>query len=149
MRSAEGPSAYDRAVKLLARRTHFRRELAEKLARRGYAADEVDEALDRLAERRYLDDGEAARQFVRGRLSRGGYGRARLRSELGARGVEEEVAREVLDELLPEDDTEAAREEARRSGKTDPAAVARRLERRGFSARAIAAVLRERGWEAD
>lgn len=149
MSAADRPSAYDRAVKLLARRTHFRRELAEKLARRGYAADEVDEALDRLAERRYLDDGEAARQFVRGRLARGGYGRARLRAELGARGVEGEVAREVLDELLPEDDTDAAREEARRSGKTDPAAVARRLERRGFSAPAIAAVLRERDWETD
>ncbi len=146
------PSCYDQAVKLLARRTHFRREIEEKLLRRGYPADEVAETLERLAARRYLDDAEAARQFVAGRLARsGGYGRARLAAELAARGVEGEVARQVLDDLLPEDDLPAARAEARRwagaAGRKAPEALARRLERRGFSARAIAAVLRERGRE--
>ncbi len=145
-------TCYDQAVKLLARRTHFRREIADKLARRGYPAGEVAETLDRLAARRYLDDAQAARQFVAGRLGRGGgYGRARLASELAARGVTGELAREVLDELLPEDELPAAREEARRwagaAGGKSPEALARRLERRGFSARAIAAVLRERGRE--
>lgn len=151
-------SAYDRAVKLLARRTHFRREIAEKLASRGYPRDDIDEALDRLASRRYLDDAEASRQFVAGRLGRGGYGRARLQAELAARGVDRAVADGVLDELLPEDDLPAARVEARRhagrsSAGKDPAKVAqkvaRRLERRGFSPRAIATVLREQGWETD
>lgn len=151
-------SAYDRAVKLLARRTHFRREIADKLASRGYPRDEVDEALDRLAARRYLDDAEASRQFVTGRLGRGSYGRARLQAELAARGVDRTVADGVLDELLPEDDLAAARVEARRhagrsSAGNDPAKVAqkiaRRLERRGFSGRAIATVLREQGWETD
>jgi regulatory protein len=151
-------SAYDQAVKLLARRTHFRRELAGKLAARGYPADEIDEALDRLAARRYLDDAEAARQFVGGRLARGAYGRARLQAELAARGVERSTADGVLDELLPADDLEAARAEARRhAGRSaaggDPTKVAqkvaRRLERRGFSHRAIATVLSEQGWETD
>jgi regulatory protein len=155
---SEPPSAYDRAVKLLARRTHFRRELAEKLAARGYPREEIDEAFDRLAARRYLDDAEAARQFLEGRLARGGYGRSRLQAELAARGVERSVADAVLDDLLPEDDLDAAREEARRhagrsSAGKDPAKlaqkIARCLERRGFSARAIAAVLREQGWETD
>ncbi|HUF79285.1 MAG TPA: RecX family transcriptional regulator [Thermoanaerobaculia bacterium] len=138
-------SAYDQAVKLLARRTHFRREIADKLARRSYPRGEIEEALGRLESRRFLDDTEAARQFVAGRLARGGYGRARLAAELAARGVGREVAAPVLDELLPEDDLEAARAEARRAGAKPPAALARRLERRGFSPRAIAAVLRERG----
>jgi len=142
-------SAYDQAVKLLARRTHFRREIADKLAQRSYPRAEIDEALARLAARRYLDDAEAARQFVAGRLARGGYGRARLAAELAARGVEREVVGAVLDDLLPEDDLEAARDEARRARAKDPAALARRLERRGFSARAIAAVLRERGDDLD
>jgi regulatory protein len=139
------PTAYDQAVKLLARRTHFRREIADKLARRSYPREEIEEALARLEARRYLDDAAAARQFVAGRLARGGYGRSRLAAELAARGVGRQVAGPVLDELLPEDDLEAAREEARRARGKDPGAVARRLERRGFSARAIAAVLRERG----
>jgi len=146
---SERPSAYDQAVKLLARRTHFRLEIVRKLVQRHYSESEIDEAVGRLEERRYLDDAEASRRFVEGRLAQGGYGRRRLVAELSERGVEDSTVREVLDELLPEDELPAAREEARRSGKSDPAAVARRLERRGFSPSAIAAVLREGAWAAD
>jgi len=146
---SDRPSAYDQAVKLLARRTHFRLEIVRKLVQRHYSESEIDEAVGRLEERRYLDDAEASRRFVEGRLAQGGYGRRRLVAELSERGVEDSTVREVLDELLPEDELPAAREEARRSGKSDPAAVARRLERRGFSPSAIAAVLREGAWAAD
>jgi len=156
--AAERPSAYDQAVKLLARRTHFRREIATKLASRGYPRGEIDETLDRLAARRYLDDAEAARQFVGGRLAKGGYGRIRLGAELAARGVDRATADAVLDELVAEDELEEARAEARRHARRSSAGgdlaklaqkVARRLERRGFSPRAIATVLSERGWESD
>ena len=147
--SRERPSAYDQAVKLLASRPHFRRELERKLFQRRYPEDEIAEALDRLEERRYLDDAEASRRFVEGRLAKGGYGRTRLSAELAARGVDEKVAREALDELLSEDELPAAREEAERwsgrSGRDDRAALARRLERRGFGAGTIARVLEERG----
>jgi len=146
---SERPSAYDQAVKLLARRTHFRLEIVRKLVQRHYSESEIDKAVGRLEERRYLDDAEASRRFVEGRLARGGYGRRRLVAELSERGVDDSTVREVLDELLPEDELPAAREEARRSGKSDPAAIARRLERRGFSPSAIAAVLREGAWAAD
>jgi len=146
---SDRPSAYDQAVKLLARRTHFRLEIVRKLVQRHYSESEIDEAVGRLEERRYLDDAQASRSFVEGRLARGGYGRRRLVAELSERGVDDATVREVLDELLPEDELPAAREEARRSGKSDPAAVARRLERRGFSPSAIAAVLREGAWAAD
>ena len=146
-------SAYDQAVKLLARRTHFRRELEQKLVQRRYPSDEIEEALARLEARRYLDDEDASRRFVEGRLASGGYGRTRLAAELAARGVDGAVASAVLEELLPEDELPAAREEAARwsgrSGKSDPAALARRLERRGFGAGTIAAVLREHGRDSD
>jgi regulatory protein len=148
--STDRLSAYDQAVKLLARRAHFRREIVQKLAQRRYPHEEIDEALGRLEARRYLDDADASRRFVEGRLTRGGYGRARLAAELGARGVDDAVVREVLDELLPEDEMPAALEEARRwrrSGKTGPASLARRLERRGFSPPTIVEVLRREGVE--
>lgn len=151
-------SAYGQALELLSRRTHFRREIEAKLAQRAYPGDEIAEAVARLEERRYLDDAEAARQYVAGRTGRGGYGRARLAAELGARGVDRAIADEVLGELLPEDDYDAAREEAMRTGArpnpADPEAreklagkIARRLERRGFSRRSIARLLDERPWE--
>ncbi len=139
-------SSYDKAVQLLASRPHFRRELEAKLQQRDYAAEEIEEALARLAAQGYLDDRAAARGFVESRLARG-EGRARLRAELLRRGAAEEVAEEALAELTPEDDLPAARAAAQRwerLGGRDPRALARHLDRKGFSRRAIVAVLNAR-----
>ncbi|HEV8577515.1 MAG TPA: regulatory protein RecX [Thermoanaerobaculia bacterium] len=140
------PSSYDKAVQLLASRPHFRRELAAKLQQRGYPAEEIDLALARLTEQGYLDDRAAARSFLESRLGRN-EGRSRLRAELLQRGAPEDVAEEVLAELTPEDDLPAARDAAerwQRQGGRDPRALARHLDRKGFSRRAIVAVLNAR-----
>lgn len=58
------PPALHKAVELLARQEHSEAKLREKLQRRGYAVDEIAAALDRLKEKRYLDDEAAcAREF--------------------------------------------------------------------------------------
>jgi len=142
------PRAYDKAVELLARRAHFRRELAVKLAARGYPDEEIEETLARLAAHGYLDERDTARQWLEARLARGPEGRIRLAAELSRRGAEPEVVDEVLAERLPEDDREAARQaaerwRARRSGAPRPDALARHLERKGFSPRAIRELLEE------
>lgn len=134
--------AFQKAIELLGRRSHFRRELEAKLARRGYGEAEVAETLARLAERGLIDDRRTAGEFVRGRLARKAMGRTRLAQELRVRGVETEVAGEVLEELYPDDDLDLARRAARGSRRSREA-VARRLDRLGFSGRSIAAVLRE------
>jgi SOS response regulatory protein OraA/RecX len=93
----------------------------------------------------YLDDGAAARDFVASRQSKG-EGRARLRIELLKRGADEDAVEAALSEL-PDDDLPAAREAAAKwegKGGTDPMALARHLERKGFSRRAIVAVLNDR-----
>jgi regulatory protein len=136
-------SCHDKAAQLLAARPHFRRELAAKLEQRGFPAGEIAASLDRLSEQGYLDDRAVARGFVESRLSRG-EGRARLRAELLRRGAPEEAAEQALAELTAEDDLPAAREAAerwRRRGGRDPRALARHLDRKGFSRRAIVAVL--------
>ena len=136
---------YDKAVQLLAARPHFRAELAGKLARRGHPQEEIEAALDRLTGQGYLDDRETAARFVEGRLERG-EGRARLKAELLKRGASGEAVDGALADL-PEDDLPAAREAAERwarKGGTDPSALARHLARKGFSQRAIVAVLKSR-----
>ncbi|HEX4961587.1 MAG TPA: regulatory protein RecX [Thermoanaerobaculia bacterium] len=141
------PTCYDKAVQLLAARPHFRRELEGKLARRGYPPEEVAAALDRLAAQGYLKEGETARSFVEGRQARGSEGRSRLKAELAKRGAAAEVIEATLAGITPEDDLAAARDAVARwsrSGKRDPQALARHLQRKGFSARAIVAVLNER-----
>jgi regulatory protein len=134
------------AVKLLAVRGHFRLELERKLVQRGYEPDEIAAAFAELERRRYLDDGAAARAYVRSRLTKG-LGRSRLQAELAARGVTGELAREVLTELVPADDTEAARAVAARTFKKDPAALGRSLARKGFSGKAIRVVVGE--WDGE
>lgn len=142
------PGAYDRGVKLLSRRTHFRAQLADKLAARGYEEAEVEEALGRLERHGYLDDRRAAREYAEGKLARGPLGRRRLMADLVRRGAPGEVAGEVLDELLPDDDRADARAAAdawlgKRRGEVKPASLAQHLERRGFTSGSIWSVLEE------
>lgn len=135
-------TCYDRAVRLLAVRPHFRAELEAKLVQRGYPGEEIGAALDRLSAEGYLDDVRTARDFVTHRLEQKAEGRLRLRAELVRRGASEEAVSAALAEV-PEDDLEAAREAAAkwaRSHRPDPAALARHLARKGFSRRAIFAV---------
>ena len=140
--------SYDKAVQLLAARPHFRRELEAKLRQRGFPSEEIEAALGRLTDQGYLDDRAAARSFVEGRAAKG-EGRARLKAELAKRGAPEEAIEEALSELTDEDDLSGAREAAeawRRKGGTAPRdvrALARHLDRKGFSRRAIVAALAE------
>lgn len=147
-RGTPPPSCYQKALDLLAVRAHFRRQLATKLSRRGYPDAEVEATLDTLRERGLIDDQATASSFVAERMRGGALGRRRLAADLLRRGAEEEVIEAALAEM-PEDDTGpasalAARWLARSSrtqGPSRDAALARHLERRGFSSRAIVAVL--------
>src|SRR3954470_22725251 len=79
-------TCYQKALQLLATRAHFRRELAMKLTQRGYPAEEIAAALDRLTEQKYLDDRATARLFVESRRERTSEGRARVRAGGPTRG---------------------------------------------------------------
>ena len=80
-------SAYQTALAILARRDHFRRELAEKLRRRGYPEDELEDALARCAVAGLLDDQRLAARFVELRAADRGWGPHRLAAELRRRGL--------------------------------------------------------------
>lgn len=86
----------------------------------------------------YLDDGRFARQYVSQRAGRG-VGSRRLLEELAVRGVDRELAAQVLHEAELGDEGERAldlaRERARR-GRT-PEQTGRFLSRRGFSSAAV------------
>ncbi len=72
---------------LLARREHARAELARKLRQRDFSADEIDAALDRLAQEGLLSDARFAEAYVRQRAGKG-FGPIRIRHELAERGVD-------------------------------------------------------------
>jgi len=138
-------TCYDKAVELLARAPHFREQLGAKLSQRGYEREDVEATLDRLAEQGYLNDREAASGFVAARRSRGAEGKARLKAELARRGAAPEAIVAALADV-PDDDTAAARAAAERwlaRGGKSRSSLARHLDRKGFSRRAIVTLLGE------
>ena len=94
------------AIRLLGLRSHSAVELGRKLERRGFDDDTVSSVLARLAERRYLDDSEFARELV-SRRSRG-RGGAAIAAELATKGVARAVAQAAVAAIDPEVEIEAA-----------------------------------------
>jgi regulatory protein len=84
--------AYDKALKLISRRDHFRVELMEKLRRKGFEDDDIQAAIERLDELRLLDDEALAERFVEFRSVDRGWGPRRLTLELRRRGVDGALA---------------------------------------------------------
>jgi regulatory protein len=136
------PSAYDKALGLLARREHSRKELRQKLSRNGYAGEEAGAALDRLGEQHYQDDERFAQALIRNRSAQG-YGPMRLRAELKSHGLSEARIRDLLDAAGIDWAQAAAAQLRRRYGAAaagDPAERARRAQfllRRGFPAATV------------
>lgn len=136
------PSAYNKALGLLARREHSRRELRQKLDRSGYAGDEATDALDRLGEQHYQDDDRFAEALIRNRSTQG-YGPMRLRAELKSHGLSDARIRTLLGAADIDWADLAAAQLRRRygsQGAADPAERARRAQfllRRGFPAATV------------
>lgn len=139
------PSAYSKALGMLARREHSRRELKLKLRQKGYEGDEAGEALDRLGEQRYQDDDRFAEVLVRSRVSQG-YGPMRVRAELKSHGLSDARIRAVLDQAEVDWEANALAQLRRRFGggsATDRGEKARRAQfllRRGFPAATVRSV---------
>ena len=135
-------SAYDKALGLLARREHSRKELKTKLRQGGYEGEETTDALDRLGEQHYQDDDRFAEVLLHSRISQG-YGPMRLRQELKSHGLVDARIRELLDAVEVDWNASAMAQLRRRyggAGSKDPAERARRAQfllRRGFAAATV------------
>lgn len=112
----------DRALRILAMRDHGEAELRRKLtapvmSKNGLekvevSQEDLDNVIEWCSENRYLDDERFARQFIASR-SRKGYGPARIRQELGQKGL----SREIVESAMRDCDidwSERAREQAQR-----------------------------------
>lgn len=137
-------AAYQAALRMLARRNHFRVELADKLLRRGFDSAEVEAALERCAGLGLIDDEGLANRFAEVRGTESGWGPRRIEAELRRRGVDRAAAEEAsrLDQVR----LRAALATAlRRAELRAPAGWWRLPERR---ARMVSSLL-ARGFEAD
>ena len=136
-------------------RARTRKELSDKLAAKLVPTDVATRLLDRFEEVGLIDDEAFARLWVSQRQSSvgGGKGLARraLSQELRRKGIDDEVAREVLDEVNPADEEESARELVRRKlpslARFDDTTATRRLvgmlARKGYPSGLAFAVVRD------
>ncbi len=144
--------ATDSAYRYLARRAHSAHELKVKLRRRGFPQAIVDEVIDGLRQRGYVDDLEFARSYVRNRMATSPVGEMALRAELRKRGVAGSEIDAAVGEVLSEHDpvkvaSEIARKRLRAYGDLDAGKARQRvanfLLRRGFSYEIVGEALRE------
>jgi regulatory protein len=136
-------------------RARTRKELADKLAAKGVPAEIATRLLDRFEEVGLVDDGAFARTWVSQRQSAVGGGKGlaprALAQELRRKGIDDETAREALDEVDPDAEEESARALVRRKlgslTRFDDTTATRRLvgmlARKGYSSGLAFSVVRD------
>lgn len=133
-----------KALELLSRRPHSRRELKDKLLRRGVSEEDAEDCVQWLSDRGFLDDEEYAEAVARHYAAKG-YGAGRVRSELQRRGIDRELAADTLSDL-PDNagkiDAFLARKLTDVNDREAVRKVSAALFRRGFSWEEIRAALR-------
>lgn len=148
---SEKRDAFDAALKYLAAAPRSEKEVRGKLYGKGFRRAEIDEAIARAKQYRYIDDESYAAEFAETYGAR--YGRKKVEYRLVyEKGVPPDVAaaavRNILDDESEEEKACAAAKKFAASkktdGKKDAAKIAAFLYRKGFDAavinRAVSAV---------
>jgi regulatory protein len=154
---ADGPEADHEAVARkilldqLTGQARSRKELSDKLASRNVPDEIAIALLDRFEEVGLVDDEAFARSWIASRQPGKGLARRALAQELRRKGIDDEVARDALDEVDPADEEAAARALVRKKLRTlsrvDDTTATRRLvgmlARKGYSSGLAFAVVRD------
>ena len=83
------------ALRLLNRKDYTEKEIRDKLLKKSQSKDEIDEVIEYLKEKRFIDDVRYAQNYLYFRLKRG-YGKRRVVHELLNKGIAEELIDSVL-----------------------------------------------------
>lgn len=140
------------ALRFVAYRPRFSRELSDFGRRRGWSVALIREVTSDLKKAGYLNDEKLSRALVADRKNLSRWGRGRIRQEMVRKGLAAELIDEVLDaQYSREEERELAAELLRkkfgRSVAEDPQALAGRalayLARRGYNPGIVREVLRQ------
>lgn len=131
---------YEAALNLLTARDMTAHDLKAALRRRGFLEPVADSVCQRLIENRLISDERYARRYVELRQD-SAVGRYALKRKLRAKGIEESVVENALEDVDDESQLAAARELAQKLARkyegTEPYArkskLSQALARRGFS----------------
>ena len=154
---ADGPEADPEAVARkilldqLTGQARSRKELSDRLAKKNVPSDLATRLLDRFEEVGLVDDEAFAKAWIASRQPGKGLARRALAQELRRKGIDDEIARDALDEIDPADEELAARglvrKKLRSLGRVDDLTATRRLvgmlARKGYRSGLAFAVVRD------
>ena len=134
-RASEFGKLYQRALEWTLTRPHSEREVRDYLRRKIYEKkvdkEYVDKILDKLKEKKYVNDEVFATYYVENRFVRRGISRKRLYMELMQKGVAQDIIEEALN--ARNDEEEILKIIAKKRAKYDDVGLIQYLCRQGFS----------------
>ncbi len=89
-------NAKESALRLLAKRDHSREEVRRKLRAKGFAAEEIEEALQKLETRGILDDGRYAQRLAFYLAQEKLFGPQRISQKLFQKGIPADRIQEAM-----------------------------------------------------
>lgn len=157
-RESQFGKLYSRALAWALGRPHSERETRDYLRRAGMAkrkkngeqsnpipGDILDRVLDRLIEKKYVDDERFTKFWVENRNLKKGVSRRRLNAELSAKGIDKAIIEEVFDESERSDDDELRKVIDKKAARyDDEQKLIAYLARQGFAYDDIKSALAER-----
>jgi len=133
-------SAKSYALRLLGYRPRSRKELKDRLGRKGFNDEHINSVIESLENAGFISDEILARELFRGAVERKYFGKKGVEQLLLKRGIEKEIVNECVSALTREIEEEAAArlvEKKLKTLKNYPEDVVKRrlwstLQRRGF-----------------
>lgn len=114
---SETKSAFEKALDFVARRMHTKKELTDKLLKKGYSKEVVLKAIEKLEDYHYIDDEFFAKQFVSANQK---LSKKVLKGKLTQKGVSSDIILEILGFRTAEDEFELCLEQAKKYVKSKP-----------------------------
>ena len=107
-------SAYVDGLKMLGRRELSEQQIRQRLARKEYSQDEIDQAIGRLREERAINDERVAEAIARTETGIRKRGKVRVRMQLERAGIAKDTARQAIDRVFEAIDDHALLESSLR-----------------------------------
>lgn len=92
-----------KALNLLSRRDHSKKELKYKLIKRGFSAEKIEDILQELINDGYLNDKKFAEEWIKNRINKKPRGKNLIKAELLEKGVDKKIIETKLNNLLDPD----------------------------------------------
>ncbi len=152
-KASEYGKLYQRALEWVLLRPRSERETRDYLRRKVYdkklSNEYIDNIIEKLKSKKYLDDERFAEWYVENRFVKKGVARKRLMMELAKKGIKREMAEVALEKVGRDDEEEIKKIVAKKRMKYDDEKLISYLVRQGFDYQLAQTVVRESQSEMD